>query len=174
MDELSYILKMANELHIENGVTCVFDKKHYSDLLSTSTLSRQKNYRASAGIWITVRAMAKFQAVEEFKTITNQNKMLIAMAQKCGVTLTMNDLTREIAALETFNVAQTEAVAPVLAVADKTDATNVWIGEQFQAGKSEQEIIASLKSQKWTDEQLKPYFKSMQEVAPVGIPPPPN
>ena len=70
-------------------------------------------------------------------------------------------------------VVATAVNSPVLAVADKTDATNVWIGEQFQAGKSEEEIIASLKSQKWTDAQLKPYFKSMQEVAPVGIPPPP-
>lgn len=56
--------------------------------------------------------------------------------------------------------------SPVMATADKTNPMNVWIGEQFQSGQSEEQIIATLKAQKWTDEQLKPYFKSMQTVAP--------
>ena len=60
-----------------------------------------------------------------------------------------------------------------VAVANKSDSTQVWILEQLKDGQTEKQIIETLKNQKWTTEQLKPYFKSLS-VSSVPVPPPPR
>jgi hypothetical protein len=80
--------------HTESGYTCNFDRKHYDESLSTPDNFRQKGFRASAGIWITVPAMAKLQEVDDFSEITNPSDMFIAMAKKCGVDIKRTDLIR--------------------------------------------------------------------------------
>ena len=57
---------------------------------------------------------------------------------------------------------------PVMAVADTTpkDPMADWINQQFKSGQEEDDIIDTLKAQKWSDEQLKPYFKSLQPSTP--------
>jgi hypothetical protein len=102
--------------------------------------------------------MAKLQALPEFANITNPNKMFIAMAAKCGASITQEDLTRELSVFE-----------PKTAKTDTTDELSVFIAEQFKT-KTEPQIIEILKTQGWTNEHLKPHFKSLQ-VVNVPLPP---
>jgi len=109
--------------HNENGIICQFDKNHYNKKLSTDTLYRQQNYRASALVEICVPFMSKCQAIGEFSQITNPTEMVLALALKSVKNLTMDDLDRENlshfgqTAPQTAITPQTEQVVPQTAIA---------------------------------------------------------
>ena len=75
--------------------------------------------------------------------------------------------------IETKHATPSDFEIEKVAVADKSDSTQVWILEQLKDGQTEKQIIETLKSQKWTIDQLKPYFKSLN-VSSVPVPPPPR
>ena len=138
--------------------------------------SNQKNYRSSVGVWLTVPAIAKIQAkIGITEKSTNPILMIVEMARLIGVTLTEDDLNRNMSVIEPKIVELVQPVQPVQAVADTTarqpDATDEWIAKQFQSGLSEDQIKQTLINGGWKVEQLNKYFKS-EEVA--IMPPPPQ
>ena len=130
------------EKHSEKQVECFFDKKH----------SNQKTYRDSAAAWFTVPAMAKIQAKFGISEETiNPARAVILMGKHLGIEFVPEDFDRS------------KTATTPKAQADKTnEQVRKAILEWFNSGWREADIIKHFKAAGWSEEQLQPYFKSLQ------------